>query len=100
MTRPRVSAWLLGLVVTSSALGEDTTAAPEQLPAPLALASPERSGLDHQQFNVGIRVFVYSYVSNVTNVPPLDGGQLPEAAVLHPAPPRTHSRGHGRPRPG
>ena len=54
MTRPRVSAWLLGLVVTSSALGEDTAAAPEQLPAPLALASPERSGLDHQQFNVGI----------------------------------------------
>ena len=54
MTRPRVSAWLLGLVVTSGALGEDTTAAPEQLPAPLPLASPERSGLDHHQFNVGI----------------------------------------------
>ena len=55
MTRPRVSAWLLGLVVTS-VLGEDTAAAPEQLPAPLALASPERSGLDHQQFNVGIQI--------------------------------------------
>ena len=54
MARPRVSAWLLGLVLTGSVLGEDTPAAPEQLPAPLALASPERSGLDQQQFNVGI----------------------------------------------
>ena len=99
MARPRVSAWLLGLAVTS-VLGEDTTAAPEQLPAPLPLASPERSGLDHHQFNVGIRVFVYSYVSNVTNPPPLDGGQLPKAAVLHPASPRARSGGHGRPRPG
>ena len=53
MTLPRVSACLLGLVVTS-ALGEDTTAAPEQLPASLPLASPERSGLDQQQFNVNI----------------------------------------------
>ena len=68
-----------------SSQNDSSAIATEILPKPLPLASPERSAIDHANFNVSSIKHNIKWAIHI--LPFVDGSQLSEETVFHSPPP-------------